>query len=269
MSIRLLGFLLFTTLTNAEIMLLHTNTPANDPHHTHCEDVKADMSDSGAQEWWSANAWNYPSTQGWTNGSLCDTKVYPDIEHQNNPIGVHSVTLRRLGHTSDAVELLTQHAPRLSKYEVGDNHCTNLVIDFSKNSSECLTYEWWTENSWHYDAWSNGSCPKPYTSLDRDEHPIAVPCIDLYSYGAGQLVEPLVELKDETMVIHNIAPGGQHCTELYWEGGKENEYWKEHGYQYPQPLWMPDKCDRKKYNWWNRNSTVASGVTSETWGIHI
>ena len=27
-----------------DMMLMHTNTPANDPHHTHCEDVSADMS---------------------------------------------------------------------------------------------------------------------------------------------------------------------------------------------------------------------------------
>merc|ERR1712159_615934 len=101
---------------SAEVMLLHTNTPENDPHHTHCEDVKADMSDHNAQQWWAANAYAYPASKGWTKGSLCDQKVYPAIEHQNSPIGVHSVVLRRLGSSA-----LSSSPPKIiRKYNVGD-----------------------------------------------------------------------------------------------------------------------------------------------------
>jgi len=253
----------------ADIMLMHTNTPPSDPagKGTHCEDVEADMSTADAQQWWSANAYAYPASGGWTNGSLCDPKKYSVVEQHEHPIGVADVTLRRCGKGPSA--LLTEAAPvKISIYEVGDNHCTNLVVDMSKNGTECLTYQWWTDNAWHYDGWTKGTCSAPYTKLTRDEHPIAVPCIDLFSYGVGAEVEPLAE-SDDVMIIHNVAPGNKHCTEIYWQDGKQNEYWKQHGYQYPSPLWQPDKCDRKTFNWFNRNSTVAEGVTSQEWGKHI
>merc|ERR1711966_302079 len=259
LSHRLLILAACACAVSTETMLLHTISPPNDPHHTHCQDVKADMDDHAAQQWWSGNAWAYPASQGWTNGSLCDQKVFPVVEHENNPIGVDSVTLRRLGHAPPMMLAGAQETIR--KFEVGDNHCTELVVDMAKNNSQCLTYQWWTDNQWHYASWNNGTCPAPYTKLDRTDHPIAVRCIDLDIYGQGS-VEPLTESADEAMIIHNIAPGAQHCTELYWQHGKQNAYWKAHGYQYPQPLWMPGKCDRTKYNWWNRNGTVAIGVTS-------
>jgi hypothetical protein len=270
MSMRLALFVAVAAVANAEIMLMYTNTPPSDPAGSHCEDVKADMSTADAKEWWSANAYAYPASQGWTKGSLCDPKVYPKLEHENHPIGVDDVTLRRLGKAPPA--LIQAEPQKISKFEIGDNHCTNLVIDMSKNSTECLTYQWWADNKWHYDGWTDGTCSKPYTKMTRDEHPIAVPCIDIFSYGVGAQVEPLVEVSEEwtnVMIMHNIAPGGSHCTELYWQGGKNNPYWKEHGYQYPQPLWQPSTCDRKTFNWFNRNGTIAEGVTAETWGKHI
>jgi len=262
---------LLLAFASAEIMMLHNPTPANDPHHTHCEDVNGDMSDPKAQAWWSANAWSYPTSQGWTNGSVCDPKSYPVVEHQSQPIGVDSVTLRRMGKTPALAVMQTASTapPVIRKFEVGDNHCTELVIDMSLNTSECQTYEWWTENDWHYVNWGNGSCPKPYTKLDRTEHPIAVKCIDLDDYGVDT-VAPLAESEiSDVMILHNVSPGAAHCTEMYFEGGKANNYWKQHGYQYPPSLWPDGKCNRSVYNWFNRNSTIDVGVTSETWGRHL
>jgi len=262
-AVLLLGF------ASAEIMMLHNPTPLNDPHHTHCEDVNADMSNPKADAWWSANAWSYPAKDGWKNGSLCDTNSYPVVEHQSEPIGVNSVTLRRLGKSPPLVSIMEQAAPVVRKFEVGDNHCTELVIDMALNNSECQTYEWWTENDWHYVNWGNGTCPKPYTKLDRTDHPIAVKCIDLNEYGVDKVVPLSLSEIADSMIIHNIAPGAAHCTEMYFAGGKDNAYWKNHGYQYPTALWPVGKCDRVKYNWFNRNSTIDVGVTSETWGRHL
>merc|ERR1712086_581758 len=240
MSIRLTVLALAAiAVANAEMMMMYTNTPTSDPAGNHCQDFTADMSTADAQQWWSANSYAYPASQGWTNGSVCDPKTYPVVEQHEHPIGVNDVTLRRCG----------------------------------KNGTECLTYQWWTDNAWHYDGWTKGTeCPAPYTKLTRDEHPIAVPCIDLFSYGVGAEVEPLAEVSQEwtsVMILHTVQSGGSHCTELYWQEGKDNQYWKDHGYQYPTNLWPQGTCDRSVYNWWNRNSTVAEGVTMEQWGKHI
>eukprot|EP00658_Telonema_sp_P-2_P014405 TRINITY_DN15476_c0_g1_i3.p1 TRINITY_DN15476_c0_g1~~TRINITY_DN15476_c0_g1_i3.p1 ORF type:complete len:168 (+),score=40.85 TRINITY_DN15476_c0_g1_i3:253-756(+) len=155
----------------------------------------------------------------------------------------------------------------IKKIEVGDNHCAQLVVDMGKNSSLCQVDDWWLNNAWHYTAWTNGDCPKPYTHLDRIEHPIGVSCVDLNTYGSPA-VAPLVDDVAEEKTIHNISPGGAHCTEIYINDPATNAYWKAHGYQYPTVLWPVGECDRKIYNWFNRNGTIAEGVTSKTWGIH-
>lgn len=170
------------------------------------------------------------------------------------------------------------------KYMVGDNHCTELVVDMSKNSSYCQADAWWTDNKWHYASWTDGHCPAPYTKLDRTDHPIAVRCVDVDTYGKGSLealdqqqpdhtaywkrVAGVKEEQAETMIIHNVAPGGAHCTEIYWAGGKDNACWKNHGYQYPPNLWPSGRCDRTKFNWFNRDGTICDGASSKTWGIH-
>merc|ERR1712093_286544 len=212
-----------------------------------------------------ANAWNYPASQGWTKGQLCNSDVYPTLEHEERPIGVHTVILRRFGRAVAPLVSESNTDQVIRKFNVGDNHCTELVVDMSKNNSQCLTYEWWADNEWHYNGWSDGSCPTDYGSLDRTEHPIGVSCIDILTYGKGG-VRPLVELSEDLMIIHNIPTGAAHCIEMFWEGGKNNEYWKEHGYQYPAPLWEPDRCNHTTYNWFNRNETVAEGVVESTWG---
>merc|ERR1712166_313949 len=82
------------------MMLLHINTPANDPLHTHCEDVTVDMSDPEARAWWTANARSY---QAWTNGTVCDPTAYPVAEHRAQPVTAQGITLRRM-RTSSMVE---------------------------------------------------------------------------------------------------------------------------------------------------------------------
>jgi hypothetical protein len=82
-----------------------------------------------------------------------------------------------------------------------------------------------------------------------------------------QLVAPL-ESAGKDIVIHSVTPGNHaHCTEIFFVGGKDNEYYKAHGYQYTPPIWEPTPCPAK-YNWFNNNKTIAAGVTEELRGIH-
>merc|ERR1712160_173270 len=160
MSIRLTVLALAAiAVANAEMMTMYTNTPTSDPAGNHCQDFTADMSTADAQQWWSANSYAYPATQGWTNGSVCDPKTYPVVEQHEHPIGVNDVTLRRCGKKVSAT-LAEAASEKISIYEVGDNHCTLLSIDMAKNGTECLTYQWWTDNAWHYDGWTKGTCDR-------------------------------------------------------------------------------------------------------------
>ena len=65
------------------------------------------------------------------------------------------------------------------------------------------------------------------------------------------------------------SPGNQaHCTEITFQGGKDNAYWLEHGYQYTTPPWSVGPCDRVKYNWFNNKKPIASGVVETLLGSH-
>jgi len=64
------------------------------------------------------------------------------------------------------------------------------------------------------------------------------------------------------------AGGDAHCMEMTVSDPTHNEYWSAHGYQYPSALWPKGPCDRKKYNYFNRKTKIADGVSMVTLGIH-
>merc|ERR1711957_782309 len=112
MSIRLTVLALAAiAVANAEMMTMYTNTPTSDPAGNHCQDFTADMSTADAQQWWSADSYAYPASQGWTNGSVCDPKTYPVVEQHEHPIGVNDVTLRLVARRSLPLSL-RQHQRR-------------------------------------------------------------------------------------------------------------------------------------------------------------
>jgi len=86
----------------------------------------------------------------------------------------------------------------------------------------------------------------------------AVKEISLSMEGAG----------DNLYIINSQSPGSHaHCTQIAFAGGKSNEYYQGHAYQYVEPVWIPGPCDAK-YNWFNNNSTIAPGVVQTLFGIH-
>ena len=79
-------------------------------------------------------------------------------------------------------------------------------------------------------------------------------------------------LKAAQLQVHHApqtrAGDSAHCMEMTISDPTANEYWEAHGYQYPIQLWPRGPCDRKKYNWFNRKTKIADGVTMITLGQH-
>ena len=75
----------------------------------------------------------------------------------------------------------------------------------------------------------------------------------------------------DSVVIHNVVAGpsdptgSAHCYQLTVP--LPNKWWASHGYQYTMPPWAEGKCPAK-YNWFNRNETVAPGAMESIYGIH-
>jgi hypothetical protein len=82
-------------------------------------------------------------------------------------------------------------------------------------------------------------------------------------------VVPEVEMiSEDVIVINSPSPGNHaHCTEITFIGGKDNAYYKAHGYQYTAPAWQTGPCG-KQYNWFNRNETIAEDVVETILGVH-
>ena len=98
---------------------------------------------------------------------------------------------------------------------------------------------------------------------------------------------------DADYIISMPTPGHQsHCTEIDFKNGKNNPYYQvslffghirmsccfshllsdtcsmqAHGYQYTSPPWNLGHCS-KKYNWFNKNETIAPGVEETLLGTH-
>ena len=69
---------------------------------------------------------------------------------------------------------------------------------------------------------------------------------------------------DSVMLSH--MPKDAHCYEVYITGGTSNPFWVDHGYQYQPPTWTSGPCP-SLYNFFNRNVTLAAGVTERVMGI--
>jgi hypothetical protein len=79
--------------------------------------------------------------------------------------------------------------------------------------------------------------------------------------------------EQDSLVVHHAdngegAGGDAHCFEITVTDPKNNEYWAAHGYQYPAVLWPKGPCDHKKYNFFNRKESLATGVEMKTLGIN-
>ena len=76
----------------------------------------------------------------------------------------------------------------------------------------------------------------------------------------------------QLQIHHDNDNGGDgpnaHCMEMTVTAPSTNKYWQAHGYQYPIQLWPKGPCDHKKYNFFNRKSDIATGVTMVTLGEH-
>jgi hypothetical protein len=133
----------------------------------------------------------------------------------------------------------------------------------------------------------NGSCPSNYGLLEKSEFdkvcltggnlkyclPHNIITVKENTRGVASVTELDVMEVDEVasasvLVINNVAPGGAHCMELSFQGGKNNDYYKSHGYQYQPPVWNQGLC-AKKFNFFNRNQTIAPGVVMTTLGQHV
>jgi hypothetical protein len=76
----------------------------------------------------------------------------------------------------------------------------------------------------------------------------------------------------QLQIHHDNDNGGDgpnaHCMEMTVTAPSTNTYWQAHGYQYPIQLWPKGPCDHKKYNFFNRKTDIATGVSMVTLGEH-
>ena len=83
-------------------------------------------------------------------------------------------------------------ATPLELHLVGGNHCEDIAVDFSKESSLDTVKEWWSGNKYKYTLYQKGLCPKPYTHVDHIESPIGVHGVVTREMGEGSSqVQPL------------------------------------------------------------------------------
>jgi hypothetical protein len=53
-------------------------------------------------------------------------------------------------------------------------HCSDITVEFDKESNLDQVDEWWSANEYKYTSWANGSCPTKFNTVDHLEHPIGV-----------------------------------------------------------------------------------------------
>lgn len=276
--------------TSSSLWQRFGHDPAVDPLGSHCFDVSADTTDSHAQEWLTANEYKYTS---WKTG-LCDSSVYPSIESVTHPPASTKVTLRKLGHGTEEEAAVTMMATTGKTVDCRTNKTseeiaiafTNAAGAFAKirgcqDQFACKPYvdcelamaAGSTETvvvdaSFKYFVFTY---KKPYTGQETELYPDAnlkyPKTYTIKAPGDYSLAENML-LSEETLVINSPSPGNHaHCTELSFAGGKNNAYYQDHGYQYQPPIWENGPC-AAKYNWFNRNTTVAPGVVQTELGYH-
>jgi len=271
----------------------HLPTPI-DPTHSHCDDVSVDMDDNHAKEWYGANNYKY---KDWQTG-LCDSTAYPSVESVTHPGTAPKVTLRKLGHgkedgwtpkslfmaaagktvdcrsdkTTDPIKISFDNAAgSFAKIRGCQNqYACKPYQDCELNMADSSTESVVIDASFKYMVFTyKGACAGNETELypDANMHWPATYTIKCPKTEVTMLAEENVS--EDTLVINSPSPGSHaHCEELSFAGGKNNAYWKAHGYQYTPPVWNMGPC-AKKYNWFNKNQTIAPGVTETTLGIHL
>ena len=114
---------------------------------------------------------------------------------------------------------------------------------------------------------------------DQDHEPYDFSATINFSYDSvkntfsSAVAESSETLSASQLTVHHadngLGSGGDaHCMEITISDPANNEYWKAHGYQYPDALWPRGGCDRKKYNYFNRKTEIAAGASMVTLGIH-
>lgn len=110
---------------------------------------------------------------------------------------------------------------------------------------------------------------------DQDHNPYDFSATINFSYKSTimKAKNPMNMLAAQQMQVHhdnnNDGDGpNAHCEEMTITQPSTNEYWKAHSYQYPATLWPRGPCDHKKYNYFNRKTAIAKGVSMSTFGIH-
>jgi len=193
-----------------------------------------------------------------------------------------------------------------TEYTVFEKNETDKVCRTGGNIKYCpaadiieVTINTWGKNgAWHHSLAGNqcfeanftmnglnlnGSCPSNFGVLEKKEidklcrlggNVKYCPSRDIITVEINTRginvngTSDLVETSTEPFVIYSIAAGAAHCTELSFEDGKTNPYYKAHGYQYQPPTWETGTCP-KKYNWFNKKTTIAPKVTQTLKGIHV
>jgi hypothetical protein len=254
--------------------------PDEDPLGKHCFDVSVDTSDSKAMEWLSANNYTFAT---WKEG-LCDSSVWPNVESSTHPGVTLKVTERKLGHGAAVAEAMvvktkdcrsdkttepidiafTNGAPKATAKIRGcqDQYACKPYQDcelaLAAGATETITID----SSFKYFVFLF----KPSDGGDHELYPDAN-----MKYPTAYTIKPkseVVALSESDYVINSPSPGNHaHCTEISFAGGKSNPYYESHGYQYQPPIWSAGPC-AKKYNWFNRNTTIADGVTQTELGVH-
>jgi len=257
-----------------------------DPLGKHCFDVSVDTSDSHAAEWLRGNEYLYTK---WNDG-LCDSSVWPTVETSTHPGVSTKVTLRKLGHgkAAEAMAMVgkskdcrsnkTTEAITIQFTNGAEGHTAK--IRGCQDQYACKPYQdcelalepKGTENividsSFKYFVFTYKPADKE-TELYPDAN-LKYPSAYTIKLPKKQEAIMMDESSSDTLTVYQPSAGSHaHCTELTFEGGKNNAYYQAHGYQYQPPLWKSGACPNPPYNWFNNNKTIAKGVTQTELGRH-
>lgn len=265
--------------------------PVQDPANKHCFDVSADLTNPLAVEWQSANAYLYKT---WKKG-LCDGSKWPSLEHTEYPPSTEKhVAIRKFGKGASLVAPLSEAAGKDCRTDKTSVPISINFVNGASNASkirgcqdqyackpyaDCelalpngasetiiidasFKYFVFTQHDGHGETElypdANLKYPTKYTIEDPTGTPVP------------EMMERMGEMLSTTAdyIISLPSPGHQsHCTEIDFKDGKNNPYFQAHGYQYTSPPWNIGRCS-KKYNWFNKNVTIAPGVEETLLGTH-
>jgi len=281
--------------TYGELWQRTGDDPVQDPAGKHCFDVSADLSNNLAVEWQSANAYLYKT---WKEG-LCDSSKWPSVEHTEYPPSTEKhVAIRKLGKgaeaalvaplaeaastsvdcrsdkTSKPIEIqFTNGASNASKIRgCQDQYACKPFKDCELALAHGATETVTIDASFKYFVFTQHD-GHGETELYPDanlKYPVKYTIEDPKMTTIPEMMERMGDMlsADADYIISMPTPGHQsHCTEIDFKNGKNNPYYQAHGYQYTSPPWNLGHCS-KKYNWFNKNETIAPGVEETLLGTH-